>query len=90
MPRLKNDDQNRILGLFQGGISQITLARRFKMHRSTISRLIQQFNVTGSVSDRMRPGAVRASTLPQDVYIRQCYFRNSFVTASSTAGVVRC
>lgn len=88
MPRLNNDNRNRILGLLQGGLTQTVVARRFNVNRSTISRLVQRNNATGSVSDRPRPGAMRATTRRQDVYIRQRHLRNRFLTASSTAHLV--
>ena len=57
------------------------------MARSTISRLVQRYNVTGSVKDRPRPGAQRITTRRQDVYIRLRHLRNRFLTASATARI---
>ena len=88
MPRLNNDNRNRILGLLQGGLTQIIVAIRFNVNRSKISRLVQRYNATGSVSDRPRPGAMRATTERQDVYIRQRHLRNRFLTALSMANLV--
>lgn len=88
MPRLNNDIRNRILGLLECGQTQTEVARRFNVNRSTISRLVQRYNVTGSVADRPRPGAMAATTRRQDVYIRQRHLRNRTLTATSTANLV--
>ena len=88
MPRLNDADRNRILGLLDSAISQTQVARQFNVNRSTISRLLQRYNRTGSVSDRPRPGAMPATTPRQNVYIRQRHLRNRKLTASSTANLV--
>ena len=88
MPRLNNDDRNRILGLLEGGLSQTQVALRFNVARCTINRLVQRYRATGSVADRPRAGAPRVTSRRQDVYIRVRHLRNRFLTASSTARVI--
>ena len=56
MPRLSNENRNRILGLLDAGVSQNKVSRRFNVARSTIVRLIQRVRQTGTVADRPRPG----------------------------------
>lgn len=88
MPRLNNDNRNRILGLLDAGMSQVDVARRFHVARSTVVRLLRRYRQTGSVSDRRRTGSPRVTSRRQDVYIRQRHLRNRFLTAQSTAVIV--
>ena len=88
VPRLNNDDRNRILGLLEGGLSQTQVALRFNVARCTINRLVLRYRATGSVADRPRAGAPRVTSRRLDVYIRVCHLRNRFLTASSTARVI--
>ena len=71
-----NEIRNRMLGLLQNGMTQKDTARRYDVHRSTVSRLIRRYKATGSVSDRPRPGGTRATTRRQDIYIHQRHLRN--------------
>ena len=57
-------------------------------HPSAISWLVQRYMITSSASDRPRPGAMRATTRRQDVFIRQHHLRNRKLTATSTANIV--
>lgn len=88
MPRLNLPDRNQILGLLAAGVRQKEVARRFHVAQSTVSRLLQRYNTTGTASDRPRPGTPRVTTRRQDVYIRQRHLRNRFLTATSTANIV--
>ena len=85
MPRLNNEDRARALGMLECGRSQDYVARRFNVSRSTITRLVHRVNVTGSLSDRSRPGAPRVTSVQQDNFIRQRHLRDRYVTAESTA-----
>lgn len=88
MPRLNNDNRNRILGLLEAGISQSEVARRYNVARSTISRLVERVRLTGTVSDRPRTGQPRVTSQRQDNYIRQRHLRDRFATAAATASVI--
>ena len=66
MPRLSNENRNRILGLLDAGVSQNEVSRRFNVARSTIVRLIQRVRQTGTVADRPRPGNRRVMSRRQD------------------------
>ena len=61
MPRLNNENRNRILGLQEAGISQIEVARHFNVARSTICHLAQPVKQTGTVADRPRRGQARVT-----------------------------
>ncbi len=88
MPRLSNDNRNRILGLLDAGVSQAEAARRYNVARSTIVRLVRRVAVTGNVADRPRTGQPRVTTRRQDVYIRQRHLRERFLNAQQTASIV--
>ena len=88
MPRLNNENRNRILGLLEAGVSQKEVARRFAVARTTIVRLVQRVRQTGTVADRPRPGQQRVTSRRQDNYIRQRHLRDRFQTAAETASVI--
>ena len=85
MPRLINEDRARAFRMLECGRSQDYVARRFNVSRSTITRLVHRVYVTGSLSDRPRPGAPRVTSVRQDNFIRQRHLRDRYVTAESTA-----
>ena len=85
MPRLLDNQRHEVWGMVQGGISSREIARRMHCSASTITRLIQRFNQTGSLNDRPRPGRQRATTAQQDRYIRLQHLRDRFRTAVQTA-----
>ena len=59
MARLNNENRSVILGLLQGELLQAQVATRFNVAGSTISRLMQRYNVTGSVKS---PSPSRCTT----------------------------
>ena len=88
MPRLNNENRARALGMLECGISQNDVAMRFGVSRSTIARLAQCVNTTGSFSDRPRSGAPRVTSVRQGVFIRQRHLRDRFTASQSTSSVV--
>ena len=88
MPRLNNEDRARALRRLECCRSQDYVARSYNVSRSTITRLVHRVNVTGSLSDRPRPGVPRVTSVRQDNFIRQRQLRDRYVTAGSTALIV--
>ena len=88
MSLLNNENRARALGMLECGISQNDVARHFGVSRSTIARLVQRVNTTGSLPDRPRSGAPRVTSVRQDVFIRQHHLRDRFTTSQSTSSVV--
>ena len=88
MPRLSNEERARALGMLESGRSQDFVARRFNAARSTVIRLINCVNVTGSLSERPRSGAPRVTSVRQDNFIRQRHLRDRYLTAQSTADII--
>ena len=85
MPRLSEDQRERALGMVQGGTSQSQVARIFRVHPSTIGRLVERHQHTGSVHDRPRPGQRHVTTPRQNWQIRRHHLRDRFRTATMTA-----
>ncbi|MGH0149628.1 UNVERIFIED_CONTAM: hypothetical protein FKN15_056903 [Acipenser sinensis] len=71
--------------MIKGGLSVREVSRRMRCSASTISKLVQRNQETGSVRDRPRPGRQRVITPAQDRRIRLIYLRNRFQTAVATA-----
>ena len=88
MSLLNNENRARALGMLECGISQNDVARHFGVSRSTIARLVQRVNTTGSLSDRPRSGAPRVTSVRHYVFIRQRHLRDRFTTSQSTSSVV--
>lgn len=85
MPRLSEADRNFCLGLIQAGVGIRDAARRLNCCPSTITRLLQRFQNTGSVRDRPRTGQPRVTTPAQDRHIVLSHLRNRFLPAAETA-----
>ena len=85
MPRLDSATRNIAIGRLQAGESQNEVTRTLNVNQSTISRLWNRFQQTGSTNDRQRNGRPRIATPGQDRYIRVFHLRNRTVAASTTA-----
>lgn len=85
MPPLNAAARQNAIGRLQGGQSQSGVARALNVSQSTISRLWDRFQRTGSSAPAVRSGRPRVTTPAQDRYIRLRHLRNRFLSASSTA-----
>ena len=70
MTRLNPATRNIAIGRLQAGESQNEVARTLNVNQSTIPRLWNIFQQTGSMNDRQRSGRPRIITPGQDRYIR--------------------
>ena len=70
-PRLSNKYRLFAIGMIEDGLSVREVARRMRCSASTISRLVQRNQETGSVRDRPRPGRQRVTTPAQDCCVVQ-------------------
>ena len=77
--------QRRMREGIRSGRSQREVASMFHVAPSTINRLSQRRQQTGSVRDRPRPGSLLVTTPLQDRNIIQTHNRNRFLPASTTA-----
>ena len=85
MPRLDPATRNIAIGRLQTGVSQNEVTRPLNVNQSTISRLWNRFQQTGSTNDRQRSGRPRIITPGQDRYIRVFHLRHRIVATSTTA-----
>ena len=84
MPKLTEIQRHEAIGMLR--ISNVpTVARHFNVNRSTIQRLINRVNASGSVSDGQRSGRPRKTTDAEDRRIRTTHLRNRFQSATETA-----
>jgi transposase len=85
MPMLDPATRNIAIGRLQAGESQNEVARTLNVNQSTISRLRNRFQQTGSTNERQRSGRPRITTPGQDRCIRVFHLRNRTNAASTTA-----
>ena len=55
MPRLRQNDRERAVGIIQAGMTRQAIAYHFNVSRITISRLVIRLRQTGKTNDRPRP-----------------------------------
>ncbi|MEW8547199.1 MAG: helix-turn-helix domain-containing protein [Candidatus Thiodiazotropha sp.] len=89
MPRLSENERNQALGMVRANMSIRQVARHFHCHSSTVSRLLNRVQQTGTTRDRPRPGAPRVTTQRQDNFIRAQHLRHRFLSATATARLIR-
>lgn len=85
MPRLQQPERDRAIGMLQAGRSTRAVARVFGVHHSTVVRLAERFQTTGSSNDRPRSGRPRVTTAAQDRANRLSHLRDRFRPATRTA-----
>ena len=75
--------------MLQGGISETDVARQVGCHLTTITRLVQRYQLTGVVAGRPRSSRPRVTTPAQGRFIRVTHPRNRTQAASRTAALVQ-
>lgn len=85
MPRLAEHEREQAIGMLRSGMTEARVARHFRVHRCTISRLQIRYAETGATADRPRPGQPRVTTRAQDRHMRVSHLRDRFLPASRTA-----
>jgi len=85
MPRLDHATRNIVIGSLQTGKSQNEVARTLNVNQSTISRLWNIFQQTGSSNDHPSSGRPHIKTPKQDRHILVFHLRYRTVSASTTA-----
>ena len=95
MPRLSEHEQSGEIGMLKAGASVSDVARYHYCHLSTIQRLRDRYQATGTVKDRRRSGQPKMATGVKSqhtsiVYRRYLYRRCPFQPATVSArGIVR-
>lgn len=77
--------RNQAIGMLQGGMGVRAVSLHFGVSPSTISRLRDRFDETGSVQERPRSGRPRKTTDVEDRYVRVTSRRNRFLSAPKLA-----
>ena len=85
MPRLRQNERDRAVGMVQAGMRHIDVAAHFGVSRLTIVRLMSRVRATGATADRPRSGRPKVTTLHQDRQMRLIHLRNRFLPATVTA-----
>ena len=89
MPRLTQDERNQAMGMLQAGMQVRHIAAALNCVPSTIRRLQQRYEETGSVQDRPRDGRPHATTVAQDRQLVRRHLQNRFTPATQTATQLR-
>ena len=63
MPRLRQNEKERAVGMLRAGMAQTQIANQFNVSRMTIYRLMIPLRDTGNTSDRPRSGGPCLTTL---------------------------
>ena len=63
MARLSKDQRNQIIGVLKVGSTVNDISHHFGCLRQTVHNLMNQYNSSGSVRVRARPGHARVTTL---------------------------
>jgi transposase-like protein len=82
--RLNEAQRSNAIGRLEASESQTAVARIFNVSQSTIFRLWDRYQQTGSTRDLPRLGRPRVTTAAQDRYIQLRHLRERFTTATST------
>ena len=90
LPRLSEHKQSGAIGMLKAGVRVSDVARYFNCHPSTVQRLRDRYQATGTVNDRRRSGQRRMATgvkrqLTSIVYRRYFHRRYPFRPASVSA-----
>ena len=85
MPRLRQNDGERVVGMVQGGMTHQAVADHFDVSRITISRIMIRLRQTDRTNDRPRNGRPRVTSQRQDRHVRLIHLRNHMITAEDTA-----
>ena len=85
MPRLRQNDRERAVGMVQAGITHQAVEDHFNVSRITISRLIIRLRQTDRTNDRPCSGKSRVTSQREDRYLRLIHLRNRMITTEDTA-----
>ena len=93
MPRLFEHERSGAIGMLKAGVHVSDVARYHNCHPSTIQRLRDRYQATGTVKDQRRSGQPRMATgvkrqLTSIVYPRYLHRRYWFLASVSARGIV--
>ena len=70
MPRVPAHLRERALGMMQGGMRTVDVAKAINCNVRTVRHLRQHYRETGRTADHPRSGRPRVTTPAQDQYLR--------------------
>ena len=79
MPRHRQNDHERAVGMVQAGMTLQAVADNFNVSRITISRLMIRLPQTGRTNDRPRNGRPRVMSQRQERHLRFIHLRNRMI-----------
>ena len=86
MPRLRQNDRERSVGMVQAGMTHQAVAdHHFNVSGITISRLVIRLRQTGRTNDRPRNGRMPVTSQRQDRHLRIIHLRNPIISVEDTA-----
>ena len=88
-PGMTFEQRERAIGMLTAAISARDVARHFLRHESTISRLVNRFQLTGNVADRPRSGKPRKTTPRKDRFLTTLSRRNRFLSSRKLGRLLR-
>ena len=83
------EQRERAIGMLTAGMSARDVARHFQRHESTISRLLNRFQLTGYVAGRPRPDRPRKTTLREDRFFAISSRRNRIPSSRKLGRLLR-
>ena len=81
--------QGMAIGMLQAWQTPTAVARQLGCHFSTVARLSQHYQITGSMNNRPYTSRPRVTTAAQDRYIRVTHLRNCMMPATHTCHHLR-
>ena len=85
MPRLSNEERNRLIGHLQAGIRIVDAAKIFNVSKLAVIALKRKFERTGSVKDKVGKGRSFKTTNAIDEEICRLHELDPFRTTTMTA-----
>jgi uncharacterized protein YerC len=86
MPRLRQNDREREVGMVQAGMTHQAVVDHFNVSRITISRLMINLLQIGRTNGRPRNGRPRVTSQRQDRHLRIIHLWNCMITTEDSAG----
>ena len=88
-PGITFEQLERAIGRLTAGMSERDVARHFQRYESTISRLVNRFQKTGTVADRPRSGRPRKTTPREDRLLTTSSRRNILLSSRELDRLLR-
>ena len=88
-PGMTFEQRERAIGMLTAGMSEREVARHFKRHESTITRLLNRFQQTGNVTDRPRSSRPSKTTPQEDRFLTPSSRRNRFLSCRKLGRLLR-